>query len=190
MKKIFIIGDMDTVSAFRLSGVEGVIAARDDAPSRLEEVIKKGAAGIVMMTSEVAVDLQERITQVNLAMEGPVVIEIPGTYASVTDSGNVTLTAGQELSVSRTSGGSALLLAIWSMQRTVYAPQDSITTSTSTEIRDRWAMEGSLYRAPHTWVAWTNTDAAATLTITGSPDANPNLNKWGTFAAGLLFDCN
>ena len=118
------------------------------------------------------------------------VIEIPGTYASVTDSGNVTLTAGQELSVSRTSGGSALLLAIWSMQRTVYAPQDSITTSTSTEIRDRWAMEGSIYRAPHTWVAWTNTDAAATLTITGSPDANPNLNKWGTFAAGLLFDCN
>jgi len=78
MKKIYIIGDMDTVSAFRLSGVEGVISVKDDAPSRLEEVIKKGVAGIVMMTSEVAVDLQERIAQINLAMEGPVVIEIPG----------------------------------------------------------------------------------------------------------------
>jgi vacuolar-type H+-ATPase subunit F/Vma7 len=78
MKKIYIIGDMDTVSAFRLSGVEGVIAGRDDAPSRLEEVIREGAAGIVMMTSDLAEDLQERITQVNLAMEGPVVIEIPG----------------------------------------------------------------------------------------------------------------
>ncbi|MBW2558385.1 MAG: V-type ATP synthase subunit F [Deltaproteobacteria bacterium] len=78
MKKIYIIGDMDTVSAFRLSGVEGVIAARDDAPSLLEEVIKKGTAGIVIMTSELAEDLQERIAQVNLAMEGPVVIEIPG----------------------------------------------------------------------------------------------------------------
>ena len=78
MKKIYIIGDMDTVSAFRLSGVEGVVSARDDAPLRLEEVLRKGAAGIVMVTSDLAGDLQERITQVNLAMEGPVVIEVPG----------------------------------------------------------------------------------------------------------------
>ena len=78
MNKIYIIGDMDTVSAFRLSGVEGVISGRDDAPSHLEEVIKKGTVGIVMMTSGVAGDLQERIARINLAMEGPVVIEIPG----------------------------------------------------------------------------------------------------------------
>jgi len=78
MKKIYIIGDMDTVSAFRLSGVEGVVSGRDDAPSRLEEVLREEAAGIVMMTSELAGDLQERITQINLAVEGPVVIEIPG----------------------------------------------------------------------------------------------------------------
>jgi len=78
MKKIDVIGDMDTVSAFRLSGVEGVIADRDDASSRLEEVIREETAGIVMMASELAGDLQGRISQINLAMEGPVVIEIPG----------------------------------------------------------------------------------------------------------------
>jgi len=78
MKKIYIIGDIDTVSAVRLSGVEGVISARDEAPSHLEEVIKTGEAGIVIMTSELAGNLQERIAQVNLATEGPVIIEIPG----------------------------------------------------------------------------------------------------------------
>jgi len=78
MKKIYVIGDMDTVSAFRLSGVEGIVAGRDDAPSCLEEVLRERTAGIVMMTSGLAGDLQERISQINLAMEGPVVIEIPG----------------------------------------------------------------------------------------------------------------
>jgi len=78
MKKIYIIGDMDTVSAFRLSGVEGIVSVRDDAPSRLEEVLRERAAGIVMMTSDLAGDLQERITQVNLSADGPVVIEVPG----------------------------------------------------------------------------------------------------------------
>lgn len=78
MKKIYIIGDIDTVSAFRLSGVEGVIAGRDDAPSRLEEVLREETAGIVMMTGDLAGDLQERIAQVNLSADGPVVIEVPG----------------------------------------------------------------------------------------------------------------
>lgn len=78
MKKIYIIGDIDTVSAFRLSGVEGVVAGRDDALPRLDEVVRDEAAGIVMVTGELAGDLQERITQVNLSPEGPVVIEIPG----------------------------------------------------------------------------------------------------------------
>jgi len=76
--KIFVIGDIDTVSAFRLSGVEGVIADRENTPERLEEVLRGGTAGIVMVTSELAGDLQERITQINLAPDGPVVIEIPG----------------------------------------------------------------------------------------------------------------
>ncbi len=55
-----------------------MIADTENVPERLEEVLRGGAAGIVMVTSELAEDLQERISQVNLAMEGPVVIEIPG----------------------------------------------------------------------------------------------------------------
>ena len=61
MEKIYIIGDMHTVSAFRLSGVEGVVAAPADASARLEEIIGKKNAGIVLMTNDLTHDLQARI---------------------------------------------------------------------------------------------------------------------------------
>ncbi len=78
MKKIYIIGDMHTVSAFRLSGVSGVVCGRDEAPSRLEEIVRKENAGIVAITNEFAEDLKARIAEINLTMPTPVVIEIPG----------------------------------------------------------------------------------------------------------------
>jgi vacuolar-type H+-ATPase subunit F/Vma7 len=78
MEKIYMIGDMDTVSAFRLAGVEGVVAGPDKALSRLEEVIGKKNAGIVLVTNTLARDLQARIMDINLNMLSPVIIEIPG----------------------------------------------------------------------------------------------------------------
>jgi vacuolar-type H+-ATPase subunit F/Vma7 len=78
MEKIYIIGDMHTVSAFRLSGVEGVVAGPDNASARLEEIIGKKDAGIVLMTNDITDDLQTRIREINLDMPSPVVIEIPG----------------------------------------------------------------------------------------------------------------
>ncbi len=78
MGKIYIIGDMHTVSAFRLSGVEGVVAGPDNASARLEEIIGKKDAGIVLVTNDLSLDLQARIREINLNMPSPVVIEIPG----------------------------------------------------------------------------------------------------------------
>ena len=66
------------MSAFRLSGVEGVEAAPADASARLEEIIGKKNAGIVLMTNDLTHDLQERIGEINLNMKSPVIIEIPG----------------------------------------------------------------------------------------------------------------
>ena len=66
MVKIYVIGDMHTVSAFRLAGVEGVIADPADAAARLEEVIRKKDAGIVLITNELAGKIEERITEINL----------------------------------------------------------------------------------------------------------------------------
>jgi vacuolar-type H+-ATPase subunit F/Vma7 len=78
MEKIYIIGDIHTVSAFRLSGVEGVVSDRDNAPAILEEIIGKSDAGIILMTNDLTCDLQARIKEINLNMPIPVVIEIPG----------------------------------------------------------------------------------------------------------------
>jgi len=78
MEKIYIIGDMHTVSAFRLSGVEGVVSGPDKAAAKLEEIIGKSDAGIILMTNDLADNLQARIKEINLNMPSSVVIEIPG----------------------------------------------------------------------------------------------------------------
>lgn len=78
MKKIYIIGDIHTVSAFRLSGVTGEVSDRENVLSRLDEVVRREDAGIVMITNELAGDLEARIADINLNSISPVIIEIPG----------------------------------------------------------------------------------------------------------------
>lgn len=78
MNKIYIIADIHTVSAFRISGVEGVVSSPDNASAKLEEIIEKKDAGIILMTNDLTDDLQSRIKEINLQMPGTVVIEIPG----------------------------------------------------------------------------------------------------------------
>jgi vacuolar-type H+-ATPase subunit F/Vma7 len=78
MEQIYIIGDIHTVSAFRLSGVSGVVSSKQDAKARLEEIIRKGDAAVVAITNELADGLDERIRVINLTLPSPVVIAIPG----------------------------------------------------------------------------------------------------------------
>ncbi|MEN6464713.1 MAG: V-type ATP synthase subunit F [Syntrophaceae bacterium] len=78
MEQIYIIGDIHTVSAFRLSGVTGIVSRQEDAAADLEQVIRKGDAAIVAITNDLADGLQERIGAINLQLPAPVVIAIPG----------------------------------------------------------------------------------------------------------------
>lgn len=78
MKKIYLIGDIHTVSAFRLSGVEGEVSDRDNASSILDVIVRREDAGIVIITNELAGDLHTRIAEMNLERISPVIIEIPG----------------------------------------------------------------------------------------------------------------
>jgi len=78
MKKIYMIGDMHTVSAFRLSGVEGMVSHTDNVSARLEEVMAKKDAGIILLTNRLAVNLQARIREINFNVADTVIIEIPG----------------------------------------------------------------------------------------------------------------
>lgn len=72
------IGDIHTVSAFRLAGVTGVISGRKDAAEKLDAIIRKGDAAVVVITNDLADDLGERITAINLNLPSPVVIVLPG----------------------------------------------------------------------------------------------------------------
>jgi vacuolar-type H+-ATPase subunit F/Vma7 len=78
MEKIYIIGDIHTVSAFKLSGVTGIVSSRQEASAKFEETVRQGDAGIVAITNELADELQERIKMINLNLPAPVVIAIPG----------------------------------------------------------------------------------------------------------------
>ncbi len=78
MEKIYVIGDIHTVSAFRLSGVTGVVSGREDAAAKIEDIIRKGDAAIVAITNDLADVLQERMGAINLNLPVPVVIAIPG----------------------------------------------------------------------------------------------------------------
>lgn len=78
MEQIYVIGDIHTVSAFRLAGVAGVIADRHNVSAKLEDIIRKGDAAIVAVTNELADDLAEQISAINLNLTEPVVVAIPG----------------------------------------------------------------------------------------------------------------
>jgi vacuolar-type H+-ATPase subunit F/Vma7 len=78
MERIYIIGDVHTVSAFRLSGATGIVSDIQNAGARLEEIIRKGDAAVVAVTNNLADGLEERIRAVNLTLSAPVVIAIPG----------------------------------------------------------------------------------------------------------------
>lgn len=78
MEKIYVIGDIHTVSAFRLSGVTGVVSDKEDAAEKMEDIIRRGDAAIVAITNELADVIQERIGVINLNLPAPVVIAIPG----------------------------------------------------------------------------------------------------------------
>jgi len=78
MDRIYVIGDIHTVSAFRLAGATGIISSREDAAAKLEEIVRKGDAAIVAITNDLTDDLTERIRAINLTLPAPIVVAIPG----------------------------------------------------------------------------------------------------------------
>lgn len=78
MEKIYVLGDLHTVSAFRLAGVEGRSADPDNAAAGLETLALRPDAAIVLITNDLARNLRERIIEINLKRPKPVILEIPG----------------------------------------------------------------------------------------------------------------
>jgi V/A-type H+-transporting ATPase subunit F len=76
--KYYVIADQDTVLAFGLVGVPGVVV--NDAPQALQALraVRGGTAGIVILTQEVGAMVQEEVDAIRFGETVPMVVEIPG----------------------------------------------------------------------------------------------------------------
>jgi len=78
MEKIYIVGDMHTVSALRLCGVQGVVPDVNAVRQSLDDIIDRGDAGIIAITNQMAEGIEDVIAEMNLTMDRPIIIAIPG----------------------------------------------------------------------------------------------------------------
>ena len=78
MEKIYILGDIHTVTALRLAGVEGRVADGKSVDAHFNELLEKGDAGVIVITRELAEQIPEKIYDVNVNSVIPVIVEIPG----------------------------------------------------------------------------------------------------------------
>lgn len=82
MEKIYVIGDADTVTAFRLGGVEGAVTAPDPASvgGAFAGLAGRPDAGVILITREMAEHAGDGILDWNLNRVKPVIVEIPGIH--------------------------------------------------------------------------------------------------------------
>ena len=78
MERIYIIGDVHTVTAFRLGGADGAVSSPAIVRNDLDAVIRAGNAGIILITRELADETKDVIERCNLEMARPIIIGIPG----------------------------------------------------------------------------------------------------------------
>jgi len=77
MDLICTVGDSDTVAAFQLAGIPGLIADPETVMQRLEELLGREDVGIVLVTRECARALPQSLLRMNMQHYVPALVEIP-----------------------------------------------------------------------------------------------------------------
>lgn len=78
MPKFFCIGDVDTCTGFALAGVAGMTpAGSEEALGAFEGALADSDISILIITEEIAIRLQDRITEHRISGGRPMVVEIP-----------------------------------------------------------------------------------------------------------------
>ena len=78
MDPICVIGDAQTVNAFRIAGVKGIPSLPGYAATMLEEVLSEGNASLILITRECASGIERRIKDINFESPEVTVIKING----------------------------------------------------------------------------------------------------------------
>ena len=78
MPRFFCIGDVDTCTGFALAGVTGKTPeSSEEALDAFEAVVSDADISIMIITEEIAIRLQERITEHRISGSRPMIVEIP-----------------------------------------------------------------------------------------------------------------
>jgi len=82
----YVIADRDTVTGFKLAGVDG-FATDDarDAASVLERIAEESPDRIVIITEALADELEEQIDAIRFSQERPLIVTIPGPEGGEVD---------------------------------------------------------------------------------------------------------
>lgn len=77
-KKVFVIGERDTVLGFSLTGAEGVATDDvDEAAKKLDELLRDPSVGIVLVTSGIANKMIPTIERLKESATLPLILDIP-----------------------------------------------------------------------------------------------------------------
>ncbi len=77
--KVLVIGHPETVLGFSLVGVQGQAArTADEANRALDEALATPDVGIILITMDVAEQIEARMAQLKMHSTVPLVVEIPG----------------------------------------------------------------------------------------------------------------
>ena len=77
MDSIYAVGDSDTVAAFQLVGIPGLIAGPATVVQCLEMLFGRDDVGIVLVTRDCARALPQPLVRMNMQRYVPALIEIP-----------------------------------------------------------------------------------------------------------------
>lgn len=76
----FVIGDRDTVTAFSLVGIKGVVVSSvDEAWHALSRAVKSIDAAIIIISEEFSNKMGDEIDKLRLSRIAPLIVEIPGS---------------------------------------------------------------------------------------------------------------
>ena len=84
--KIFLIGDEATVLGYSLAGIRGAMVNNaEEAADALKAATQDPDMGIILITQQLASEIQSLVDDTKLKMATPVVLEIPDRSGTVED---------------------------------------------------------------------------------------------------------
>lgn len=83
MKAFLISDNVDTLVGLRIAGINGVVLHEsEDISLKIREIEKEKDIGIIIVTEKVASLVEDKIKELKLSKNGPLVLEIPDRHGS------------------------------------------------------------------------------------------------------------